>query len=43
MRRFLKICEAKQNILKFKADDLKALLADFVLELDGLVQKVDQS
>lgn len=39
----IKICEAREEPHKLKDYDLKVLLAEFVLELDELVQKLDYS
>lgn len=39
---FLKILEVKKNSAGLRADDFKALLADFVLELDKITKTVDK-
>jgi hypothetical protein len=39
---FLKVWEAKKNSSKVRAQDLAALLTDFVVELDNIIEKVDK-
>lgn len=39
---FLKIWQAKRNPTRLNAEDLKALLGDFVLELDKIIKTVDR-